>query len=284
MDSSVRKLYILPFDHRSSFAKLLGFDYANLTPEERAIMADRKQVIYEGALKGIELGVPKEFAAILVDEEFGTGIHSAAREAGITRILTVEASGTEEFAFAYGDQFGVHIDAIHPEYVKALVHYDRAGDEGIHGRLFENLRTLGAFCKEGGYKFLLEVLFPSDATGAYAAEAIAEFQAAGVEPDVWKIAGFTTPEETALPVTQARADGRDGVGVVILGRGESEEMVESWVAAGAKTEGVIGFAVGRTIFAEPIRAYHAGEIQREEAVERIGKGYLRFAEIFEAGA
>ena len=174
----------------------------------------------------------------------------------------------------------MHIDAIQPEYVKALVHYDREGDQGVHGRLFENLRTLGAFCAERKYKFLLEVLFPVGSSGAYVASSIADFQAAGVEPDVWKIAGFPTSEETALPVVQARADGRLGVGVVILGRGESEEIVESWVAAGAKTEGVIGFAVGRTIFAEPIRAYHAGEIQRREAVERIGRGYLRFARVF----
>ncbi len=279
-----RKLYILPFDHRSSFTKLLGLNYENLSASDRAIVVDRKLLIYEGFLRGIELGVPRDAAAILVDEEFGLSIHSLARVAGITRILTTEASEADEFSFAYGNRFGDHLDAVRPEYAKALVRYDRVGDPGKNGHLFENLRTLGAFCAERGYGFLLEVLFPPESSGAYVAASISEFQSQGIEPNVWKIAGFPTDVEIAIPVTQARSGDRDHVGIVILGSGKSETIVESWVSAGSRVPGVVGFAVGRTIFAEPVRAYHVGEISRGEAVERIAHSYFRFSNLFDSAS
>lgn len=277
-----QKLFILPFDHRTSFAELLGLDYSNLTPDDRAVIADRKFAIYEGVLRAIELGISRESVAILVDEEFGIGIHSEARIAGITRILTAESSGGTEFSFAYGDQFGAHIDAIHPEYVKALVHFNRDDDAGINGRLFENLRTLNIFCSERGYKFLLEVLFPNGASAPYVASCISDFQTAGVEPDIWKIAGFPTEHEVEIVALQVQGGGRGDVGVVILGRGESQAVVENWISAAHTVPGVVGFAVGRTIFAEPIRAYHVGEITRTQAIENIATGFIRFANLFEA--
>lgn len=38
------------------------------------------------------------------------------------------------------------------------------------------------------------------------------------------------------------------VGLIILGRGENAELVHKWLTTGTKTEGVIGFAAGRTVF------------------------------------
>jgi 5-dehydro-2-deoxygluconokinase len=69
-----RSLYILPFDHRSSFElKLFGWG-EDLTPEQTAQIAAAKQVIYDGLKAAIEAGVPKEKAGALVDEQFGAAI------------------------------------------------------------------------------------------------------------------------------------------------------------------------------------------------------------------
>src|SRR5262249_56321209 len=67
-------LYILPFDHRSSFElKMFGWG-EDLTPEQTEEIAGAKQVIYDGFKAAVEAGAPKEKAGILVDEQFGAAI------------------------------------------------------------------------------------------------------------------------------------------------------------------------------------------------------------------
>ena len=69
-----RPLYVLPFDHRGSFETgMFGWKGA-LTPEQTAEIAEAKQVIYEGFKTAVAAGVPKQNAAILVDEQFGAAI------------------------------------------------------------------------------------------------------------------------------------------------------------------------------------------------------------------
>ena len=105
-------------------------------------------------------------------------------------------------------------------------------------------------------------------------------QAAGVEPDVWKLAGVEDPEAARDLVAQARTGGRNGVGIVVLGRGENEERVDTWLTVGARTEGYIGFAVGRTVFWQPLVEYRDGAISRSEAVAKVARTYQGFYELF----
>jgi len=81
-------------------------------------------------------------------------------------------------------------------------------------------------------------------------------------------------------VAQARASDRDNVGIIILGRGENEERVRAWLTKGAQTRGVIGFAVGRTVFWQPLVDYKEGSISRDEAVARIAMAYQGFCKLF----
>ena len=116
-----------------------------------------------------------------------------------------------------------------------------------------------------GYRFMFELLVPATSSQLEAVSrdthtydlrlrpeltvrTMAELQAAGVEPDVWKLEGVEDPKAARDLVTQARDGGRSGVGIVVLGRGEDEERVDTWLTVCARTEGYIGFAVGRTVF------------------------------------
>jgi myo-inositol catabolism protein IolC len=115
-------------------------------------------------------------------------------------------------------------------------------------------------------------------------EAIGELQAAGVEPDVWKVEGLERREDCEAVVATARAGGRDQVGCIVLGRGEDERKVHAWLATAAKVPGFIGFAVGRTAFWESLVAVRDGSATREHAVERIAQHYRGFVDLFEAAA
>src|SRR3990167_7854324 len=148
-----KKLYILPFDHRGSFIKMFGFDPSQVNNEVTAILSDYKHIIYEGFLMALEQGVPSHAAAILVDEQFGSRIQNEARERSITRILTVEKSGQNEFDFEYGDDFAKHIEQFSPDYVKALVRYNPEGDAEGNKNQIEKLILLNTYCHKEEYKF-----------------------------------------------------------------------------------------------------------------------------------
>lgn len=61
-------LFIMACDHRASFAKgIFGVTTEEWSPELIAQIQDYKYIIYQGLLKAIEQGVPKEHAAILID-------------------------------------------------------------------------------------------------------------------------------------------------------------------------------------------------------------------------
>ena len=81
-------------------------------------------------------------------------------------------------------------------------------------------------------------------------ESLKEIQAAGVEPAIWKLEGVDKPESAKAVVTQTQRNGRKA-GVITLGCGESKEKVQEWLKVGAEIKGIIGFAVGRTIFGSP---------------------------------
>ena len=70
---------------------------------------------------------------------------------------------------------------------------------------------------------------------------------------------------------------------VVLGRGASDDKVDEWLRAGAGLPGYEGFAIGRSIFAESVKAYAADPdgFDRGAAVEKIAEKYRRFIDVYE---
>ena len=292
-------LYILPFDHRSSFElKMFGWG-EDLTPEQTAEIVAVKQVIYDGFKAAVEAGVPKEKAGILVDEQFGADILRDAAASGYTLAYPVEESGQEEFEFEYGDDFAKHIEAFNPTFCKVLVRYNPEGDRALNLRQATRLKRLSEFLHtESRSRFMFELLVPAEKAQLdrvngekkkYDLElrprlmvrAIHELQDAGVEPDVWKVEGLDRREDCEKIVDAARRGDRNKVSCIVLGRGEDDEKAQEWLTTAAGVPGFIGFAVGRTIFWNPLVGLRAKKITREDAVAEIARRYRKFVDIFE---
>jgi len=92
------KLYILAFDHRGSFEKMVGGDHDKV--------AGAKRLIWEGFQHAVQEGAPKEFSGILVDAQYGPDIAREAKAGGYKLSMPVEKTGQKEFEFDYGEQFG----------------------------------------------------------------------------------------------------------------------------------------------------------------------------------
>ena len=266
------------------------------TPEEKKQIEDYKKIIFEGFKLSIKKSVPKQIAGLLVDEEFGSGVLREAKKDGLSFAMPVEKSGQEEFDFEYGENYAKHIEKFNPTFVKVLVRYNPESDEALNKRQLDRLKKLSDYLAKKKRTFLFELIVPALPTQLsklggsketydielrpkLMVDSLKEIQAAGVEPSIWKLEGLDKPESAKAVVKQAQSNGRKA-GVITLGRGESKEKVQEWLKVGAKIPGIIGFAVGRTIFWQPLADNKAGKINRKEAVEKIAQNYIEFADLW----
>jgi 5-dehydro-2-deoxygluconokinase len=216
----------------------------------------------------------------------------------------VEKSGQEGFDFQYED-FAGHIEKFHPQFVKALIRFNPVDAANLKQRQKEKLKKLSDYCHENNYLFLLEVLvipteqqlkevgtkqmFDVKLRPELAVEVIKDFQNFSIEPDVWKLEGFNQAEDYKEVIKAIKTNGRVNVNLIVLGRGGSPEEVEKWLEVGereeifetgGKVEGVIGFAVGRTIFWQALEKFHKGQIGKAEVIQTVSANFQKFYQIF----
>jgi myo-inositol catabolism protein IolC len=292
-----KPLYILPFDHRSSFEKGLFGWRGKLTNEQTEKIAQSKAVIYDAFKLSLDRGVSKEHSGILVDPQFGAAILRDARTSGYITCMPSEKSGQTEFQFEYGSDYEAEIEKFNPNFVKALVRYNPEDDAALNKRQSERLKDLSETAHKHSRFFMFELLVPPTAEQneqlkgnqnvydtklrpALMAGAIQELQNRGVEPDVWKIEGLDHREDCIEIVKVAQRNGRGDVGCIILGRGSNAEKVVEWLTIAATVPGFIGFAVGRTSFWDPLVALRDGKVSRERAVEDIAERFVKWVQVF----
>jgi myo-inositol catabolism protein IolC len=291
-------LYILAFDHRGSFQKKFFGVTGEPNAEEATRISDAKRVIYEGAARALSEGVDAASAGVLVDEQFGADIARDAKAGGLALAMPVEKSGQEEFDFQYDEEFGTHIETFDPSFSKVLVRYNPEGDPVMNERQASRLKRLGDWLHEHDRRYLFELLVPATAEQIEAAggdeehwdseerpklmkAAIEALQAAGVEPDIWKIEGIDDRGSCRRIAELVRRGGRDQVSCVVLGRGASDEKVDAWLRAGSGLPGYIGFAIGRSIFGDAIKALAANGGERTAGVAAVAANYRRFIDVYE---
>jgi 5-dehydro-2-deoxygluconokinase len=296
-----RPLYLLPFDHRESFKNGMFGWKGPLTDDQTAQIAAAKQIVYEGFTTAIAGGVPKERAGILVDEQFGAAILRQASAHGYITACPAEKSGQIEFDFEYGADFAAHIELFQPTFSKVLVRYNPLGDTVLNKRQSKRLRQLSDYLRKSSRSlFMFELLVPPEQSQlelvhsdrhTYDSQirprlmtgAIKQLQDAGVEPDIWKVEGLDRTEDCENVVAVARRNGRDAVGCIILGRGEDEKKVGEWLTIASQVPGFVGFAVGRTVFWQPLIDFRTNKITRNQAVLDIARRYSEFVDTFQFG-
>ena len=291
-------LYILPFDHRASFQSGMFGWTGPLDAQQAERITAAKRVIYDGFTAAVAGGVSREKAGILVDEQFGAAILLDARASGCITCLSVEKSGEEEFDFQFGEDFPEHITAFAPTFCKVLVRYNPEGDAVMNQRQAARLVRLSEYLERAGPKYMFELLVPAtprqledvkadpraydqELRPALMERAIRALQDAGVEPDVWKVEGLDRRADYERIAAVAQRDGRRDVGCIVLGRGENEAHVHTWLATAATVPGFIGFAVGRTTFWDALIALRDEKMSRAAAVHEIARRYRSWVDTFE---
>lgn len=285
------QLYILPFDHRSTFRKgLFGWDEP-LNKKQTKKIEEIKKIIWQAFLKVHLKSRYKDCLGVLVDQQFGSDILKQAQKLGVITILTTEKSGQKIFDFEYGSDFGRQIKKVKPDYAKVLVRYNPSNrNENIIQ--LKRLKKLNDFCKQNNYGFLFELLVPATESQLrhfksklkydqlsrpkYTAKAIEEIRNFGIEPDIWKLEAMEKKEDWPKVIKTIKKNNIKDFKIVVLGRAAPEKVVKMWLKKASGFEEIFGFAVGRTIFYNILEKYVDEKITKKQAIDKIAKNYQMF--------
>jgi myo-inositol catabolism protein IolC len=292
----VRHLFVLAFDHRNSFrTDFFGID-GTLTAQDQARAREAKLVIYAGLLRAVAQGLPSGCPAVLVDEEYGGDVARLAREAGITVALAVERSGQTELAFE-ADPFYDPIVRLQPDCVKVLVRYNPGADVAMNRRQRRRILQLQEWLQDRNTDLMLELLVPAqsaqmDSVGGdlerfhresrpgLTVTAIHELVQGGLAPRFWKLEGMESAADYAAVAAAVRSGARSDATCLVLGRGADVVAVKRWLSLAAPIAGFGGFAVGRTIWWDPLRAHVFDGADREVTVAKIAANYLGLVDLY----
>jgi myo-inositol catabolism protein IolC len=297
------QLFLLASDHRGSLMESFFGVEGVPSPEEETRARRLKLVVWEGLERALRNGLPLERAGMLADPTYGREVITAAQRRGVRVATPVEASGRQEFEFEVPG-WKERLDELDPTWAKVLVRYNPEGDGERNARQRRSLREVSEHCAATGRGFLFELLVPpepsqletvdgdatrydTDIRPGLMVRAIAELQRAGIEPDIWKIEGLERSEDCEAVAVAARTEGRDRVGCVVLGHGADTDAVDRWLRAGANVPGFVGFAIGRSVWWEPLRTFFeagAGDDAAEVASSEIARRYLHFVDVFTDGS
>jgi len=284
-------------DHRKSFGKtLFGVRDDAPDPAQAAAMRAAKRLIFEGLQTALP-SVTSGRAGVLVDERYGQDVIDAVRHGGPPVVLAVpvEASGHDWFTLEWGDQWLEHVGAVKPDYAKVLVRDNPDFDAARREAQLSQLAQVSAGLREVGVPLLYELLVPAtdtqlDRVGHDAAtydrdirpglvvRVIADNQAHGVEPTLWKVEGLETVDAARQVAGQAKADGRTA-DLIVLGRDAPAERLDRWLQVGSRVDAFAGFAIGRSIWEDAVREYEASDrsaAAAEQARRTIAERYLGF--------
>lgn len=295
---SAEFLFFLAFDHRSTFHRLVDGLGPNRNDRAERIAAC-KRLVYDGYLHSASAMTPELRArtAVIIDEESGADLATDAIARGVYTVMPSERTEQRYFAFEYGERWREHIQAFAHHGVKGLVRWNPTEPE-VNAMQVKPLSELSAWLRANGRDMLLELLVqPTEAQlaecgGDYetfdtavrpelTCAAIRQLYAAGIHPDFWKIEGIADRADCQR-IGQAALDRPDGrpSACVVLGRSAPETQVQAWLSASVGVPGYRGFALGRTLFNQPLTDWMRGTLPRDVAVKQIADGYRRFIDFY----
>ena len=151
----------------------------------------------------------------------------------------------------------------------------------LKGEQEEQVLRLFDAARQTGHELLLEIIpsrseAPTD--DATLARALDRIYALGVFPDWWKLPD--PGSRVAWAAIEATIERRDPHchGVLLLGLDAPPAEIEASFELAARQPVCKGFAIGRTIFGAPARAWMRGEIDDATAIARMAATYAGLIE------
>jgi 5-dehydro-2-deoxygluconokinase len=273
-------LMAFAIDHRAQLEKI-----ADEAKAPRARISAFKRLAVEAAAN-VAAGRPG--FGMLLDGKYGREALFRAADHKFWIGRPVEEPGSRPLDFEFGGSLGAKlIEWPVGHTIKCLCFYHPEDSDEMKARQERELLRLYDAARTIGRELLVEIIaskhgLVNETTTSRVLERLYQI---GVKPDWWKLESQAS--DAAWANIARVIDAHDPLcrGVVLLGLEAPEEDLASAFRIARRCAHVKGFAVGRTIFAEPAQAWFAGAIGDEEAVRRMAESFARLCEAWrEAGA
>jgi myo-inositol catabolism protein IolC len=293
-----RVLLILAADHRDSLEHGLYGLTAPPTPPQAARISADKLLVYQALLDAATLLPAEVQPGVLIDEQYGAGIAELASRSGgaVSAGMPLEASGQDWFGFAYGEDWQRHAEFFAIEYPKVLVRDNPGLDPARREQQAQQLARVSAWAAQAGRSLIVELLVPAtgadqEATGGdadrydqnlrpgHTLQVMQYLQDHGVEPAFWAIEGQDRHDDAVAVAAAARRGGRQAR-CLVAGRHAPYDTLQHWLQVAAPIPGWAGFAIGRSIWWDPLHAHLHHLSTAGEARRRIRAAYLDYARYY----
>ncbi|TDQ59464.1 5-dehydro-2-deoxygluconokinase [Mesocricetibacter intestinalis] len=270
-------LCIFAFDHRKQLVDIAakcGADIQRIPKLKRLLAQAAEQTAQQQGLK-------PEQAGILADTTFGQAALNQITGKGWWIGRPIELPSSRPLRLEHGD-LGTQLTSWPQEHiVKCLVFYHPLDSDELKREQEETLQQVYQACCRSGHELLLEVILPADMPQDehYYAEILSHFYQQGLKPDWWKLPGLSNQSWRQISEIIQHYDSYCR-GILILGLDAPEDYFKSVFSQAAGVEMVKGFAVGRTIFAQPSAAWLAGEIDDDELIRQVSARYGKLIQLW----
>jgi len=265
-----RQLFIFAFDHRGQLVELAhkgGRDLNSIGELKLLFIKAVERVEADLRQQGIEADV-----GLLADQRFGQDSLNAATGRGWWVARPVEVQGSRPLAFEQGRSIGSNLIAWPQEQIiKCLVQFHPDDEPMLRLEQEAQIKALYQASQVSGHELLLEIIPPKDHPSTYPDvlyRALKRLYNLDIYPAWWKIEAQSAAEWEQL---DALIQERDPYcrGVVLLGLNAPAATLAQGFQQASRSRTCRGFAVGRTIFQEPSRAWMAGEIDDEALIQQV---------------
>ena len=277
-------LAVLAFDHRSQFEDIAAA--AGVAGDAASARIGRfKRLLADGARAGAALAAastPPRGVGILVDDRYGDDVLPLFAGGDWWVGRPVERPGSRPLDFEAAD-LALAMRAWPTAHVaKCLVSHHPDDAHELREQQMARLCELQAACIGTDRELLVEVIPPREAASEAdtLARAMAQIYAAGVRPDWWKLPPPDGDRGWQLVAECIERHDAHCRGVLLLGLEASEDDLARSFRAAAPHAVCKGFAVGRSIFAEPAAAWFAGRMNDEAVIASVAERYARLIELW----
>ena len=266
------ELCILAFDHRKQF-----YDMARQANTDPARISRLKELLVKATIEGSSSEGFNAQAGVLVDDTYGQDALNdvTGRDWWVAR--PVELPSSRPLELEGGRSIGSRLKNWPKEHiVKCLVFFHP--EDKLNLRLEQERQVVELYkaCCASGHELLLEIIPPSDMekNDKTVVLAMQRFYNIGVQPDWWKLPAPSANAWRDISTLIAKRSPHCR-GVILLGLDAPLSELEQAFKVSADFDICKGFAVGRSIFSAPSKAWLSNTIDDAEFIAQVKSNYLR---------
>ncbi|NPD66240.1 5-dehydro-2-deoxygluconokinase [Lichenicola cladoniae] len=218
---------------------------------------------------------------MFLDGRYGQEALFDASHAGLWVARPVEQTGSRPVEFerdarnGFGSIGAQLVEWPTEQVVKCLCFYHPDDDEALRLRQERELARIQDACRRQNRDLLIEIIAGKHGplTDDTVPRILERLYSIGLKPDWWKLEPLRSGASWRAAGQVIEAGDPLCRGVVMLGLDAPADDLIAAFSASAATPWVKGFAIGRTIFIDPARAWLAGRIEDAEAVDTMAERF-----------